>query len=96
MSTSWTFFTNHAHVLSCISEDPDIRTRDISDRVGITQRASQRIIAELEEAGYLRHERIGRRNHYQLLVDTPPRNPREAHIGIGDLLVLLGPSIADR
>ena len=89
MSDKWTFFTNHAHVLFCISADQDIRTQDVANRVGITLRAAQRIVAELEEAGYIRHERVGRRNHYEILVDTPLRHPIEDHLTVGRLFSLL-------
>jgi len=89
VSSSWTFLTNHAHVLLCISENPDVRTRDIAAQVGITERAAQRIIAELEEAGYLRHERVGRRNHYELATGVPLRHPLETHVAIEELLELL-------
>ena len=46
---SWTFFTNHAHVLFVLASNPDARTRDIADQVQITERAAQRIVHELEE-----------------------------------------------
>lgn len=96
MSDSWTFLTNHTHVLFCIAEDPDIRTRDVAERVGITERATQRIIAELERAGYLTHERVGRRNHYEVLDDSPLRHPLEDHVAVADLLELLHRDTADR
>ena len=67
MSDSWTFFTNHAHVLFVISEDPEMRLRDVAERVGITERAAQRIVAELEERGFLEHEKVGRRNRYEIV-----------------------------
>lgn len=86
---SWTFFTNHAHVLVCIAQDPDLRLREVADRVGITERAAQRIVAELEESGYLSHERVGRRNHYQVELDTPLRHPIESHVAIGEILETL-------
>ena len=63
MNAKWTFFTNHAHVLFSISEDPDITLREVAMKVGITERATQRIVAELEHDGYLSHEKVGRRNH---------------------------------
>lgn len=94
MSSSWTFFTNHAHVLFCISEDPDIRLRDVADRVGITERAAQRIVAELEEAGYLTHERHGRRNHYEVNVDQTLRHSIEDHVTVGELARVLGASVS--
>jgi len=89
MNAKWTFFTNHAHVLFCISEDPDITLREVALRVGITERATQRIVAELEEGGYLSHERKGRRNHYELIDNAPLRHSIEAHVEIGDILRVL-------
>ena len=65
-------------------------------RVGITERATQRIVAELEESGYLRHERVGRRNHYELIDDAPLRHSIEGHITIGDILTVLRRNMADR
>lgn len=88
-SSTWTFLTNHSHILLCIAEDPDIRLRDIADRVGITERAAQRIVAELEEAGYVSHERVGRRNRYEVNTDLPLRHPLEDHLAIGALLRVL-------
>lgn len=85
----WTFLTNHAHVLLCIAENPDARTREIAQRVGITERATQRIVAELEGAGYLSHERVGRRNHYEVHSELPLRHPLEEHLEIGALLGML-------
>ena len=96
MTAKWTFFTNHAHVLFCISEDPDITLREVAMRVGITERATQRIVAELEDSGYLRHERVGRRNHYELLDDAPLRHAIEEHVSIGDILKVLRKDMAAR
>ncbi len=96
MNGKWTFFTNHAHVLFCISEDPDITLREVALRVGITERATQRIVAELEQSGYLRHERKGRRNHYELVSDIPLRHEIESHVTIGDILQVLGKDMANR
>ena len=56
----WTFLSNHGHVLLCIAQEPEIRLRDVAERVGITERAVQRIVADLEEAGYLSRAREGR------------------------------------
>lgn len=89
MASSWTFLSNHSHVLLCIAEDPDVRLRDVAARVGITERAVQRIVAELEEEGYLSHEKIGRRNRYEVHPDLPLRHPLEDHLAIGALLRVL-------
>lgn len=85
----WTFLTNHAHVLLCVAADPDVRLREVAGRVGITERATQRIVAELEAAGYLSHERVGRRNHYAVNASLPLRHPLEDHLEIGALLRVL-------
>jgi len=85
----WTFLTNHSHVLLCVAEQPGMRLRDVADRVGITERAAQRIVAELEEAGYLSHEKVGRRNQYDVRTDMPLRHPVEHHLEIGALLRVL-------
>ena len=85
----WTFFTNHAHVLVCLADDGEMRLRDVALRVGITERAVQRIVTELEEGGVMERERGGRRNHYTINPDTPLRHPIEAHRTVGDLLRLV-------
>lgn len=86
---TWTFLTNHAHVLLAIDADPDLRLRDIAERVGITERAAQRIVTELEESGYLSVRREGRRNVYRIQRSRPLRHPTEAHHRIGQLLSVL-------
>ena len=85
----WTFLTNHAHVLICIHEDPSIRTRDIAARVGITERAVQRIVQDLEEEGFVRREKVGRKNQYEVVTDKALRHPVESHRDIGDLIRLI-------
>lgn len=82
----WTFLTNHSHVLVCLADDPALRIRDIAVRVGITERATQRIVAELVASGYLEKERDGRRNRYRVVTDRPLRHPLERTHTIGDLL----------
>ena len=87
---TWTFLTNHAQVLLCLAETPDIRLRDVAERVGITERATQRILAELVAAGYVKTERVGRRNRYT--VDRQHAMRHSAQLGheIGALLEALG------
>ena len=86
---TWTFLTNHAHVLLTIAAEPEIRIRDIASEVGITERAAHRIVADLEEAGYLKVTKVGRRNEYVVLRDLPLRHPAERHHRIGELLKVL-------
>lgn len=89
--SGWTFLTNHSHVLVCIAANPDVLTREIADQVGITERSAQRIIAELEEEGYLSHSKVGRRNHYQINSDQHLRHPLEDHLEVGAVLDLILP-----
>ncbi len=88
---SWTFLTNHAHVLIAIDRNPDLRQRDIAHAVGITVGAVQKIIGELEAAGYVTHEKVGRRNRYHVSADHPLRHPLEANHTVLDLLRCLRP-----
>jgi hypothetical protein len=96
---AWTFLTNHAHVLLCLAQDPDARLRDVAARVAVTERAVQRIVSELEEAGYLTRDRSGRRNSYALHLDRPLRHPIEAHrtaACLVDLVASTGPNRSRR
>ncbi len=86
---SWTFLSNHTHVLVCLARDPDQVLREVAAQVGITERAVQRIVADLEAAGVLTREREGRRNRYRLNLDATLRHPLEAHCSIGELLGLV-------
>lgn len=85
-SRSWTFLTNHAHVLIAISRDPELRQRDIADLVGITEGAVQRIVHELENDGYLACERVGRRNRYSVIGNQPLRHQLEDGHTIEEIL----------
>jgi DNA-binding MarR family transcriptional regulator len=85
----WTFVTNHGLVLLCIANDADTRMSDVADRVGITERAVQSIVADLVEAGYLAKTRRGRRNHYEINSTLPLRHLETEHRAVGDLLALL-------
>jgi DNA-binding MarR family transcriptional regulator len=79
----WRFVTNHTQVLLAIARNPEIRTRDIADAVGITERAAQRIVADLAEAGYVETTRVGRRNHY--IADAVGITERAAQRIVADL-----------
>ena len=85
----WTFLTNHAHTLVCIARDPGLRLRDVAERVGVTERAAQRIVSDLVDAGYLDRQREGRRNFYRVRADQPLRHPVEGGHYIGEILTVL-------
>lgn len=88
-NTHWTFLSNHTHVLVCLAANPGSILRDVAAQVGITERAVQRIVADLEAGGVLHRERDGRRNRYQIEPDVHLRHPLEQHCRIGDLLGLV-------
>ncbi|MCF6735002.1 winged helix-turn-helix domain-containing protein [Blastococcus sp. KM273129] len=85
----WTFLSNHGHVLVSLAADPDVRMRDVAARVGITERAVQMIVGDLERAGYVVRERIGRRNRYTVVGHGRFRHDLERHVRIGDFLALV-------
>ncbi|MHB8462112.1 MAG: helix-turn-helix transcriptional regulator [Vulcanimicrobiaceae bacterium] len=84
--SSWTFFSNHAHVLIALAQDPSLRLRDLAERVGITERAVAQIVLDLEAAGALTREREGRRNLYRVNPQISLRHPVEAHRTVGEIL----------
>lgn len=92
----WTFLSNHGHVLVCLARDPEARLRDVAVSVGITERAVQKIVSDLEEAGVVERVRDGRRNRYRLFLEKPLRHPIEAHRSIGALLGMILNQVAVR
>jgi len=88
-ASPWTFLTNHAHVLLCLSQDPGLRVRDLAERVGITERAIHRIMVDLTRAGYVSSVRAGRRNRYSLELGLPLRHPLERAIPVRRLVEVL-------
>ena len=85
----WRFLTNHTQVLLCIARAPDARLRDVAEQVGITERATQRILADLVEAGYVERTRHGRRNSYRINKHRHMRHPAQEDIEIQALLELI-------
>jgi hypothetical protein len=86
---AWTFLTNHAQVLVCIARDPGVRLREIGERVGITERAAHRIVADLAAAGYITRSRNGRRNQYTINACLPLPEPIAREQNVGGLLEIL-------
>lgn len=87
-ATAWTFLTNHSHVLICLAKNPDLRIRDIADKVDITERAVLKILGELESGGVIARERDGRRTRYEIHRTIPLRHPVEAHRTVSHLLAM--------
>lgn len=87
---SWTFLSNHGHVLVLVAREPGVLLTDLSDRVGISERAARSILRDLEQAGYLTRTKIGRRNRYEVHPDGPLRHPEESTTMVSDLLAIFG------
>lgn len=88
-SREWTFLSNHAHVLICLALEPDLVLREVAQRVGVTERTVQMILAELEAEGLVERHRVGRRNQYELHLDSPLRHPLESHRSVRELVELV-------
>ncbi|TXS80366.1 MarR family transcriptional regulator [Streptomyces sp. me109] len=93
---SWSFLTNHARVLIVIARDPASRVREVAAACHITERTAQSIVKDLEEAGYMRRERSGRRTRYTLCLGGTLRHPAEAHVPVRGLLELFTPQAGER
>ncbi len=86
---TWTIFTNHAHVMVLLSQNPDMVLREVALKIGITERAVQKIISDLEVTGFIVKEKVGRSNHYKLVLDKPLRHPIEAHKKVKEVIHLI-------
>ena len=86
MFHQWTFLSNHAHVLVCLAHNPDVRSREVADKVGITERRVFKIISDLEESGVIIRSKEGRRNHYEFNFDARLRHTLEEDKTVGDLI----------
>ncbi len=84
--TGWTFLTNHAQVFLCVAQNTHLTAREIAAKVGITERAVQRILADLEQEGYIKHMREGRTNRYTVDPDKPLRHPAQSGQQVRDLI----------
>jgi DNA-binding Lrp family transcriptional regulator len=81
----WRFITNHGAVLLLIAQRRQITAREIAETLGLTERPIRRIIAELEAAGYLRKQRVGRMNEYEISLDLPLPQPVVRKVVVRDL-----------
>jgi DNA-binding transcriptional ArsR family regulator len=86
----WTLLTNHALVLSYIARHPHITARELANAIGITERTTRKIIADLQEAGYIAKKRQGRRNRYRVNPDLTLHHPGHGETAVGEILEALG------
>jgi hypothetical protein len=90
--SNWTLFSNHGHVLVCLASDSDARLRDVAADVGITERAVQKIVRDLQTYGMISVTKNGRRNRYRIHNKQNLRHELEAHCTLGDLMKLVAGS----
>jgi predicted transcriptional regulator len=86
---SWTFLTNHAHVLVCIAQNSEVRLAEIARLVGIGERAVHSIVGDLIDAGYVVRAKQGRHNVYEVHLNRPLRHPLEAGHQIAEVFAPL-------
>jgi DNA-binding transcriptional ArsR family regulator len=87
--SKWTFLSNHSHVLICLVREPELSLREVALKVGITERAVQNIILDLEDGGFLTRRKEGRVNRYSLALDTKLRHPLESNCTVRELMEAL-------
>jgi hypothetical protein len=92
----WTFLTNHGHVLVCLANDPEVLLRDVATSIGITERAVQQIVGDLERAGVIVRLRVGRGNHYIVRREERFRHRVQAGVTVGDFVELVEVGNASR
>ena len=96
MPPRWTFITSHGSVLILIARHKQITARELATILGLAERSVLRIIKELEQEGYIKKTKIGRRNHYEIVYEQPMRRPEMHHVQVGELIRLLEPTVLPR
>ena len=81
--------SNHGHVLVSLARDPNARTRDVAEAVGITERAVQQIVHDLVEEGYLDKAKVGRRNRYAVVRKAHLRHQQDFRVTLGEFVDLM-------
>lgn len=89
---SWSFLTNHALVLIHISRQPESTGLEIAQAVGVTERATRKIVGDLEAAGYIAREKMGRRNRYRVDTQRPITRIGERDLTVGQILEIVSNS----
>lgn len=92
----WTVFSNHGHVLVCLANNHEARLRDVAAQVGITERAVQKIVHELEQGGLISISKRGRCNRYDIKTRKNLRHPLQAQCTVGELLKALSHGYVSR
>jgi hypothetical protein len=86
---SWTFITNHAQVLLAVARNPQATVTELAEAAQITERSAYRVLADLQQAGYVRRRKVGRHNSYEINPTLPLRDPTIEKELVTDLLGLV-------
>ena len=89
IESGWTFFSNHGHVYFLLANNDGIILREVANKVGITERSVLGIVQDLEDAGYIKREKIGRANKYKIVPRKTLRHPLESNVQLKDLVDLI-------
>jgi DNA-binding transcriptional regulator PaaX len=83
---SWTFLSNHGHLIVQIDKHPDIKLTELAAAVGVTERHARAIVNDLRNAGYIEVNKSGRRNTYRVNSKKPLRHDAESDHTLRELL----------
>lgn len=90
--SDWNFFTNHGHIVFLLGFHRDITLREVASEVGITERAVQKIVADLVKGGFVKVKKEGRNNHYTVVGRKKLKHQIEKNCKLEDLIKLIGQS----
>jgi hypothetical protein len=88
-SRSWTFISNHAQVLLMVARHPEATVAEVAQAARITERSAYRMLADLQQAGYVRRRKVGRHNSYTIDPELPLRDPILQDEVVDDLIALV-------
>ena len=94
--SDWTLFSNHGHVLVCLARDSAARLRDVAMDVGITERAVQKIVRDLQDGGMVSVTKNGRRNSYRIHRKKTLRHDLESACTLKDLIKFVNKDISKK
>lgn len=88
---SWTFLSNHGHVVVQLSQNPELKVSELAQNIGVTERHVRSVLLDLRDAGYLEVVRVGRQNRYKLKTNLPLRHDAESNKSLRDLVAIFSP-----
>ena len=87
--SEWSLLSTHGLVLLSVADKPETTTREIADNLGMAERSVQRAVSDLDGEGYIKRQKVGRRNRYDVNRKKPLRSPIKQDKRVADLLTKL-------